>query len=173
VAAVVQKPQPWLAAVCLGVGGALGLAGTFAPTAALRGLAWGLDGVALVIASVLLGVMHMRASRDLVASGFLVFAIGQGLVLSTAAIDPVSAAPTFGAGVGLWAAGLALVSAPSVYPLIVRLLGLAASALFALVAVHSFTGAPVNALSTPLPFFAYPVLVATMIGWIWTLVRAK
>lgn len=32
-----------LASIGLGVGGTLGMAGTFAPSAALRGLAWGLD----------------------------------------------------------------------------------------------------------------------------------
>jgi len=69
----------------------------------MRGLAWGIDGVSLVIASALLVLMHMRSGRDLLAAGFLVFAIGQGLVLATAAVNPADAAPTFGAGVGLWA----------------------------------------------------------------------
>lgn len=168
-----QKYQRWLAALGLAVGGALGMAGSFAPTDALRGLAWGIDGVSLVIASALLVVIQMRNGRDLLAAGFLVFAIGQGLVLSTAAVNPADAAPTFGAGVGLWAAGLTLVSAPSFYPIIVRLLGLAASVLLAIVAVQIFIGVHVDAKSSPLPFFAYPVLVATMIGWIWSLLRAK
>jgi hypothetical protein len=39
-----------LASIGLGVGGALGLAGSFAPSAPLRGLAWGIDGTALVMA---------------------------------------------------------------------------------------------------------------------------
>lgn len=168
-----QKHQRLLAALGLGVGGALGMAGSFAPNDALRGLAWGIDGVSLVIASALLVVIHMRHGRDLLAGGFLVFAIGQGLVLSTAAVNPADAAPTFGAGVGLWAAGLALVSASSFYPVIVRLLGLAASVLLAIVAVQIFVGVQVDARSSPLPFFAYPVLVATMIGWIWSLLRTK
>jgi hypothetical protein len=168
-----QKYQRLLAAFGLGLGGALGMAGSFAPTDALRSLAWGIDGVSLVIASALLVIMQMRNGRDLLAAGFLVFAIGQGLVLSTAAVNPADAVPTFGAGVGLWAAGLALVSAPNSYPVIVRLLGLAASLLLAIVAVQIFIGVHIDALSSPLPFFAYPVLVATMIGWIWSLLRAK
>lgn len=166
-----QVNQRWLAACCLGLGAALGMAGTFAPTDALRGVAWGIDGLSLVIASVLLAVMQFRRGHDLLATGFLVFAAGQGLVLSTAAVSPAAASPTFGAGVGLWAAGLALVSVPRVYPVIVRLLGLAASALFIIVAVQTFLGLPVDAMSSPLPFFAYPVLVATMLGWIWSLLR--
>jgi len=68
---------------------------------------------------------------------------------------------------------LALVSATSFYPVIVRLLGLAASLLFAIVAVQIVSGVHIDALSSPLPFFARPVFVATMIGWIWSLLRAK
>ncbi|HVY84387.1 MAG TPA: hypothetical protein VG943_04585 [Caulobacterales bacterium] len=168
-----QRYQRLLAALGLGLGGVLGMAGSFAPTDALRGLAWGIDGVSLVIASALLVVIQIRNGRDLLAAGFLVFAIGQGLVLSTAAVAPAEAAPTFGAGAGLWAAGLALVSAPSFYPVIVRLLGFAAAILLAIVAVQIFIGVHVAATSSPLPFFAYPVLVATMVGWIWSLLRTK
>lgn len=168
-----QKYLRLLAALGLGVGGALGMAGSFAPTDALRGLAWGIDGVSLVIASAILVIIQLRNGRDLLAAGFLVFAIGQGLVLSTAAVNLAVAAPTFGAGVGLWAAGLVLVSAPSGYPVIVRLLGVTASFLLAIVSVQIFIGAHIDATSSPLPFFAYPVLVTTMIGWIWSLLRAK
>jgi hypothetical protein len=168
-----QKHLRLLAALGLGVGGALGMAGSFASTDALRGLAWGIDGVSLVVASALLVLIHARNGRDLVAAGFLVFAIGQGLVLSTAAVNPAVAAPAFGSGVGLWAAGLALVSASSFYPIIVRLLGLAAFVLLAIVAVQIFLGVQIDAKSSPLPLFAYPVLVATMIGWIWSLLRTK
>jgi hypothetical protein len=168
-----QKHLRLLAALGLGVGGALGMAGSFAPTDALRGLAWGIDGVSLVIASAILVIIQFRNGRDLLAAGFLVFAIGQGLVLSTAAVSLAVAAPTFGAGVGLWAAGLALVSAPNGYPVIVRLLGITASFLLAIVSVQIFIGAEIDAMSSPLPFFAYPVLVATMIGWIWSLVWAR
>ena len=168
-----QKYQRWLAALGLGVGGALGMAGSFAPSTALRGLAWGIDGVALVIASALLIVIQLRANRDFMAAGFLVFAIGQGLVLSTAAVNPPDAAPSFGAGAGLWAAGLGLVSASGGFPIIVRLLGFAAAVLFAIVAAQIFLDVRIDATSSPLPSLAYPVLVATMIGWIWSVLRGK
>ena len=50
-----------LASIGLIVGGALGTAGTFAPSASLRGLAWGIDGVALVIAC---SVAHAPLLQD-------------------------------------------------------------------------------------------------------------
>jgi hypothetical protein len=43
-----------VASIGLDAGGALGLAGSFAPIASLRGLAWGIDGIALVAACSLL-----------------------------------------------------------------------------------------------------------------------
>lgn len=147
------------------------MAGTFAPTPALRGIAWGIDGVSLVIAGAVLTLLYFRQDRDLVAAGFLVFTVGQGLILSTAAMDPAASAPSFGAGTSLWASALVLVGIPRVFPVPVRLLGLAAAVLFAVTSLRIFAGAPVTALSSPLPFFAYPVLVATMIGWIWSLLK--
>jgi len=160
-----------LVSIGLGVGGALGMAGTFAPSASLRGLAWGVDGIALVVACVLLALRFFRLGQDIVAAGFLVFAIGESLLVSSAAMDLVASAPSFGGGVGLWAAGLMLISMPSVFPIVVRLLGLVASILFAVTACRILAGAAITPLSQPLPFFAYPVLVATFAGWIVTLLK--
>ena len=67
-----------VASVGLAMGGALGMAGTFAPSASLRGLAWGIDGTALVTAGAILALVFNRMGQDLVAAGCLVFAIGEG-----------------------------------------------------------------------------------------------
>jgi hypothetical protein len=40
-----------VASAGLAVGAVFGMAGTFAPSSSFRGLAWGIDGVALVMAS--------------------------------------------------------------------------------------------------------------------------
>ena len=158
-----------VASVGLVLGGAMGIAGTFAPTAAMRGLLWGIDGASLVIAAALLALIFLRFGHDQVAGGFLVFAFGQCLVLATAGMTLEAGAPIFGAGAALWAAGLALVSLSATLPLIVRLIGLAAALLLVVPAVEILFGEPVNALSKPLPFGAYPVLVATLLAWVWTL----
>jgi hypothetical protein len=162
-----------LASIGLGVGGVLGIAGTFAPSDSLRGLAWGIDGTALIIACSLLTLWFFRIGHEFVAAGFLVFAIGESLVVSGSAMALAVSTPSFGAGVGLWAAGLALISIPSTFPLIVRLLGFAAAILFEWTACLIFAGAQITPLSQPLPFFAYPVLVATFAGWIAALWRGN
>lgn len=161
-----------LASVGLAVGGVFGMAGTFAPSAFLRGLAWGIDGVGLVMAGALLTLAFYRKGQDLVASGFLVFAVAEGLILSGAAMDLAASVPSFGAGTSLWALALVLISIPRVFPLPVRLLGFFASVLFGVTAVQIFAGFQVMPTTAPLPLYAYPVLVATLVGWIWTLVKA-
>ncbi len=162
-----------LASVGLALGGALGLAGTFAPTASLRGLAWGIDGLALVMAAALLTVLFLRKGADLVAAGFMVFAVGQAVIVSGAASSLADSVPSFGAGTGMWAVALTLISIPGTFPLIVRVLGLVTAVLFAATAVQIFAGAQILPTSSPLPFFAYPIFVATLVGWIWTLLRAN
>ena len=162
-----------LASIGLGVGGVLGIAGTFAASDSLRGLAWGIDGIALITACSLLALWFSRMGHEFVAAGFLVFAIGESLVVSGSAMELAASTPAFGAGVGLWAAGLVLISTARVFPLIVRLLGFAAAILFAWTACRIFAGAQITPVSQPLPFFAYPVLVATFAGWIAVLLRGN
>lgn len=159
------------AGIGLVIGAILGIAGTFVRSASLRGLAWGLDGTALIVATALLAVHHFRRGNDLVAAGFLVFVVGEALILSGAAMDLVASTPSFGAGVALWAASLALVSASNVMPSVVRAVGLAGSVAFTVVAIQIFAGHPLTPLSQPLPFFAYPLLAATLLGWAWVHLR--
>ena len=51
----------------------------------------------------------------------------------------------------------------------VRGAGVASALLFTLVAGRIFWGEIVLPTASPLPFFAYPVLVLTFVGWIVTL----
>ena len=154
------------AAVSLAIGGLLGLAGSFSPPA-IRGVAWGLDGTALVMGALLLAVHHVKLGNEQLAAGFFTFVAGQTLVVSSSAMDLAASSPSFGAGVGLWAAGLALVSASPGMPIFVRATGAIASVLFAIVALQIFGGTALTPLSNPLPFNAYPFLVLTLFGWAW------
>lgn len=164
---------PILASVCLIIGAVLGLAGTFMPSQSLRGLSWGADGVALVTAGAVLVVYHFRNGHDTVATGFLIFTVGQGLVLSGAAMSLESSSPSFAAGAALWAVSLCFVSVPRVFPTPVRVLGLIAALLFVATSLQVFAGRTLTPLSEPLPFFAYPFLVFTMLGWAWACMRKR
>jgi hypothetical protein len=160
-----------LGAVGLALGAVFGLAGTVASPPGLRSTFWGIDGAGLVMAASLLTLKYARKGNDLLAAGFLVFAIGEGVILSGAAAGLSGSLPSFAAGCALWATGLLLISIPEEFPWPVRLVGILAAALFALTSLVILSGTPLSPVSSPLPFFAYPFLVLTFVGWIWALMR--
>jgi hypothetical protein len=161
-----------IAATGLVIGALLGMAGTFMSSASWRGLAWGIDGTALVVACALLTVHHFRRGNDLAAAGFLVFVAGETLIVSGPAITLEAGRPSFAAGVALWAASLVLVGVSNIVPRLMTAIQFAGAILFAIVAVRIFMGADVTPLSQPLPFFAYPFLAATLLGWAWVHARS-
>lgn len=161
----------FVAAAGLVIGALFGMAGSFAPSPSLRGLAWGVDGIALVVASALLALHHLRRGDAYLAAGFLVFLAGETLIVSGSAMELAESAPSFAAGAGLWSAALALVSTTSVMPRLVRVTGGIAAILFAVTAAQIFGGGSLTPLSQPLPFLAYPFLAATLFGWAWAHTR--
>jgi hypothetical protein len=164
-----ENPINSLSAIGLALGALCGMAGTFVAHPHIQALLWAIDGSALVMAAALLTVKHFRNGRDVVAAGFLVFAIGEAVLMSGTAAGPVGSVPAFAAGTALWALALLLISIPQHFTLPIRLLGLVSAVLFAVVSARIFWGEQLLPTSTPLPFFAYPVLVLTFMGWIWSL----
>ena len=160
-----------IAAGGLLVGAVFGLAGTFVASPTLQASLWAIDSVGLVIATSLLALRYFRAGVDVVAAGFLVFAIGESVLLSGTAAGPAASVPAFAAGVALWAAALALISAPRLLPWWARGLGGGAACMFAVTAGRIYAGEALLPTSSPLPFFAYPFLVATLLAWAWVLLR--
>jgi len=53
----------------------------------------------------------------------------------------------------------------------IRLAGTLGAILFAITAARIFWGEQVLPTASPLPFFAYPLLVLTFASWIWTLLK--
>jgi hypothetical protein len=162
-----------IAALGLLIGAGLGLAGTLVTSPQVQASLWAIDSVALVVATSLLALKYFRAGADLVAAGFLVFAIGEGVLLSGTAAGPRASVPAFAAGTALWAAALALISARPLLGTWLRILGGAAACLFAITAGRIYAGEVLLPTSSPLPFFAYPFLVATLLGWAWKLLRDR
>jgi hypothetical protein len=160
-----------IAAAGLLVGASFGLAGTLVASPELQASLWAIDSVGLVVATSILTLKYLRAGAELVAAGFLVFAIGEGVLLSGTAAGPRGSVPAFAAGIALWAAALVLISAPREARDWLRLLGGIAAGLFAITAGRIYAGEVLLPTSSPLPFFAYPFLVATLLGWAWMLLR--
>ena len=162
-----------VAAAGLVIGAVLGMAGSFAPSSELRALAWAVDGIAIVVGSALLVVHHDREGNDQLAAGFLVFLAGETLIVAGSAMELAASAPSFAAGAGLWSAALALVSGSPLVPAFIRATGAIASVLLAVTAVRIFGGGGLTPLSKPLPFYAYPFLAITLLGWAWVHVRSR
>jgi hypothetical protein len=160
-----------VAAIGLAVGGVFGMAGALVQQAQLRQLFWAIDGVGLVVATALLTSKFLRKGNECVAAGFLVFAIGESLLLSGTAAGLAGSVPSFAGGVALWATALLLTSIPKEFATWTRLVGAFASILFIVTAAKIFWGEELLPTSRPLPFFAYPFLVVTFVGWIWALVK--
>ena len=167
-----RNPLKVIPTVGLVLGGVFGIAGTILMPP-LQAILWAIDGAGLVMATALLTVKYFRTGNDVVAGGFLVFAIGEGVLLSSAAAGPESSIPSFAAGITLWGTALLLVSIPRLFALPVRIIGIVSAILFILTAARIFMGEQLLPTSTPLPVDAYPFLVATFIGWIWMLWRSE
>jgi hypothetical protein len=166
-----KSPLNIVAAIGLALGGVFGLVGTMVTAQNLRAASWGIDAVGLVVATTLLALRFFRKGNDCVAAGFLVFAIGEGVMLSGTAANLAESVPSFAAGTALWSAALLLTSVPQEFASWIRLVGTVAAILFAITAARILWGEQVLPTSSPLPFFAYPFLVLTFVGWIWTLLE--
>ena len=160
-----------IAAVGLALGGVFGLAGTLVAEPNLRAIFWGIDGVGLVVATAILALKYFRRGSDMVAAGFLVFAIGEGVILSGAAATLEAMVPSFCAGTALWSAALLLTSIPREFARWIRLPGVIGAILFAITSASILWGQRILPTGFPLPSFAYPFLVLSFLGWIWTLLR--
>jgi hypothetical protein len=166
-----KNPANVTACIGLALGGVFGILGTMVAERNLQAAFWAVDGVGLVVATALLAVKFFRAGSDVVAAGFLVFAIGESVMLAGTAESLAGSVPSFAAGTALWAAALLLTSAPKEFAGWVRLVGFVGAILFTITAARIFWGEQVLPTASPLPFFAYPFLVLTFAGWIWTLLK--
>ena len=161
-----------LAVIGLVAGAVLGMAGSMVTASHVRAVCWAIDATGVIIATTILALSYLRAGKMEVAAGFLVYAIGEGIMLTGTPMSLEASAPAFAAGTALWSAGLAMVSVPREFPLFTRFTGFVASVLFAVVSLRIFWGSALTPISRPLPTFAYPILVLTFAGWIWTIVRS-
>src|SRR5580698_3846347 len=166
-----KNPTNVAAAIGLALGGVFGMLGTMVAERNLQAAFWAVDGLGLVVATALLALRFFRTENDLVAAGFLVFTIGESVMLAGTAESLAGSVPSFAAGTALWSAAHLLTSVPKEFAIWIRLVGTVGAILFAITAARIFWGERVLPTTSPLPFYAYPFLVLTFAGWIWTLLK--
>jgi hypothetical protein len=106
-----------VASIGLAVGGVFGILGTMVTSPQVRAAAWAFDAVGLVVATSILTLLYFRKGDDCVAAGFMVFAIGEAVILSGTAATVEASVPAFAAGTALWSAALLLTSVPRTFPI--------------------------------------------------------
>lgn len=166
-----NKPLKVAAVFGIVLGGVLGMLGTMVTAQNVRALAWAIDGVSLIVATSILALFYFRKGCDGMAAGFLVYAIGEAVMLGGTAGTLEASVPSFAAGTALWSAALLVTSVPNVLVVWSRVSGLIAAVLFAITSARIFWGEQILPISKPLPYFAYPFLVLTFAGWIYTLLK--
>jgi hypothetical protein len=162
-----------IAAAGLLIGAVFGMAGTFVANDRLRAVLWAIDGTALIVATALLALHYFRKGCDGIAAGFLIYAIGESVMLGGTAGDLIVSVPAFAAGAALWSVSLAMTSVPREFAVWTRLAGLIGAGLFGATSLAIFAGAPLMQLTKPMPFYAYPFLVLTFVGWGIKLAKAE
>jgi hypothetical protein len=166
-----KNPLKIVAIIGIVLGGVLGMLGTMVSAQNVRAILWAIDGTALVVATAILALVYFKRGNESVAAGFLVYALGEAVMLGGTAGTLEASVPSFAAGTALWSAALLLTSAPNVFVIWARFAALIAAILFAITSLRIFSGAPITPISKPLPYYAYPFLVLTFIGWIHALLR--
>lgn len=154
-------------------GAVLGMAGSVVAASNVRAVCWAIDGTGLIVATSIMALVYGRAGHVEIAGGFLVYAIGEAVMLTGTAMPLDASVPAFAAGTALWSAGLALTSVPRVFALWTRLAGMIACVLFGVVSLRIFWGTVTTPISRPLPFYAYPFLVLTFVGWMAAVVKLE
>jgi hypothetical protein len=168
---MVKGPLNIVAAVGLALGAIFGMVGTIVIASNVRAISWAIDGAGLIVATVILALGYFRAGKDAVAAGFLIWAIGEAVMLSGTAGTPQASVPPFAAGAALWSAALFLTCIPKEFAAWTRTAGIIGALLFAVTSASIFWGRPLTPLSRPLPYYAYPFLVVTFAGWMWPLLK--
>jgi hypothetical protein len=103
----------------------------------------------------MLAIKYLRTGHDVVAGGFLVFAMGESVILlSGPAAGLAGSIPAFAAGTSLWGTALLLISVPNLFAVPIRILGIVSAVLFIITAARIFWGERLQPTSTPLPSYA-------------------
>src|ERR1700751_5460842 len=138
-----KNPGNAVAVAGLALGAVFGLLGTFVTQRNLQSAAWGIDGTGLVVATALLSLRFFRRDNEIVAAGFLVFAIGEAVMLAGTATTLSESVPCFAAGTALWSAALFLTRVLEQFAGWPRLVGIVGAILFAITSARIFWGAQV------------------------------
>ena len=166
-----NRTEKLIASTGLGIGAVFGISGSlYSEPVVLQSVLYEISSIGLVVAAALLTVKYIRRNNDLLATGFLVFAIGEAIMTVGIPLGPGAGIHAFAAGMALYVPALLFISIPKTYPTWTRVTGIAAIIPFGISASKVFMGGQIL-YTDPLPGIGYGLLVLTIIGWIWTIMK--
>ncbi|MBI1307243.1 MAG: hypothetical protein GC181_11625 [Bacteroidetes bacterium] len=165
-----QKANDRLAAGSLFLGALLGIAGMIFQEPLLQVAVFEISSLSLVVALSVLTFKYFRSGNDLVAAGYLIFAVGESVMTAGAAGGMYQGMASFGAGMLLYVPALLLISLPKELPIIPRITGFVATIPFAIAGFKIFLGEEITYTSL-FPSIGYALLTITMIFWIMGLLK--
>jgi hypothetical protein len=171
-----SMPSRILIVVGLAIGAVLGFGGNFLPAGPSQNVALVLSSLGLIMGSALYAAWFAGRGHSIVAVGFALLALAEGIVLAglflgaSTLTDPEGRA-SFAAGVALYAVAFPLASIPPALPLWTRIVGMLAAIPFAAHALLWLLGRAPDP-SGLLASIGYVLLVVTIVGWIIAVLRA-
>ena len=166
-----NRTQNQLAAAGLAIGAIFGLSGSFLTKDPTTQIAlYEISSVGLLVASALLTLKFFREGKDLLAAGFLIFALGEAIMSSGAGMGEELAQASFGAGMATYVPAFLLLGLSKGFPLLPRITIILAAVPFLIAAVTIFSGGQALS-SSPVVGGAYGLLVLSIIGWCTYLLR--
>jgi hypothetical protein len=166
-----SMPTRILIVVGLAMGAVLGFGGNFIHVGPAQNLVYTISSLGLVMGSALFAAWFARQGRDIVAVGFALLALAEGVILSGGTPSNPGASTVFAAGTALYAVALPLASVPPAFPLWTRVVGVLAAIPFAAHALLTVLGRSPDPSST-LASIGYVLLILAIVGWIITVLRA-
>jgi len=159
-----------LAIIGLAIGAVFGLSGSFVSDPIIKVVLYEISSIGLIVALTILAIRFLKEDHIFLATGFLLFSIGEAVMSGGTAAGELGGQPAFGGGMALYVPALLLISISKKFPAWGRMLGLAACIPFGLVASKIFLGEVVLS-SSALAGVGYGLLTLTIISWMLTLYK--
>ena len=153
------------ASIGLAIGVIFGMSGIPFTDPTISTILFNISGVGLTTGVALLAMRYLSEQKLFLATGFLLFAIGECALTLSAASDKATADSAFAGCMLFYFIGYLLIISRKYFPLWTRITALISALVFLVTASRFYLGYGISP-QDPLPGMAYGFLSITLLGWI-------
>jgi hypothetical protein len=161
-----------IASIGLAIGALFGMSGLAFTSPVAQLCLFVISGVGFTVGLTLLVVKFLWEKDEFLATGFLLFAMGETISTLNAAADEQTAASSFAGCMLFYVTGFLFICLRPTFPLWTRITGLLSATIFLAAAIRFYLGYGISTADT-LPGIGYGLLTLTLIGWITYLLRER